>query len=120
MGFAYIVLGVDVGSILNQDTDELRGVATASHTAHMQWPGAAAHHEVGKFLALGLSYALKQCLQLGRLAVHDEVRDGRISPIRLHHTQCTRHGEKSAEMQWRVRALCEPGLFASENLEKSR
>ena len=35
------------------------------------------------------------------LAAFDELHD-------LHHTQCKRHSEKSAEMQWRVRALCEP------------
>ena len=28
--------------------------------------------------------------------------------LHLYHTQCTRRSEKSAQMQWRVRALCEP------------
>ena len=31
-----------------------------------------------------------------------------FTPIDLQHTRCSRHSEKSAQMQWRVRALCEP------------
>ena len=78
---AHIVLGVDIRSMLNQDADEVGSVAASAHAAHVQGPGAAGHHEVGKLFALGLINALKQCLQLRRLAVHDEMGDGGVATV---------------------------------------
>mgnify|MGYP001974337240 CR=1 FL=1 len=54
------------------------------------------------------SWMAKLYLEKGVHVLCEVIAPESPGSIDLQHTRCSRHSEKSAQMQWRVRALCEP------------